>query len=241
MAASASAIALVQEGIFMDVNDAWLAQFKVKDKDDLIGMPVMDNFETESQAALKGALVATIAGKWQRRREADRQGAHRFGRCRRTAPRVRKVDLDDGTCVQIRIAPQLEGRRGADQAGPRRAEARPDDAVLPSRPVPRAPDQAPATQAAVGTHCLVYIKPDNFGEIHDKVGIIESEEILAQLAEEVRKRMHPRDVAGRFEGTVHHGPARARQTRAMRRSGQAAHRSHEDTITFDVGGQVQRT
>ena len=54
---------------------------------------------------------------------------------------------------------------------------------------------------ASGTHCLVYIRPDKFGEVRDKVGIIQSEEILAQFAEFIRKRMHPRDVAGRFEGT----------------------------------------
>ncbi len=52
-----------------------------------------------------------------------------------------------------------------------------------------------------GLHVLAYLKPDNFGVVRDKVGILDSEEILAQFAEEVRKRMHPRDVAGRFEGT----------------------------------------
>ena len=63
MAVSASSYALVQEGIFTDVNDAWLQQFKIKDKDELVGLPIMDTFEPESQAALKGALVATIAGR----------------------------------------------------------------------------------------------------------------------------------------------------------------------------------
>ncbi|MDZ7644096.1 MAG: EAL domain-containing protein [Woeseiaceae bacterium] len=34
------------------------------------------------------------------------------------------------------------------------------------------------------------------------VGIVASEELLAQLAEIVRSRLHPRDFAGRFEGTA---------------------------------------
>ncbi len=54
---------------------------------------------------------------------------------------------------------------------------------------------------AQGTHCLVYIKPDKFSEVHEKIGVLHSEEVIAQLAEEIRKRLHPRDVAGRFEGT----------------------------------------
>ena len=43
--------------------------------------------------------------------------------------------------------------------------------------------------------------PTISARLRKKVGIINSEEILAQFAEKVRKRMHPRDVAGRFEGT----------------------------------------
>ena len=35
----------MQEGIFVDVNDSWLQTFKLKDKNELIGTPVMDNFE----------------------------------------------------------------------------------------------------------------------------------------------------------------------------------------------------
>ena len=52
-----------------------------------------------------------------------------------------------------------------------------------------------------GTHVLAYVKVDNFGEVLKKVGILNSDEILGQFAEAVRKRLHPRDVAGRFEGT----------------------------------------
>ena len=41
-----------------------------------------------------------------------------------------------------------------------------------------------------------------FSEVASKIGFLDTEEVLAQFAEEMRKRMHPRDVAGRFEGTV---------------------------------------
>src|SRR5690606_30582406 len=53
-----------------------------------------------------------------------------------------------------------------------------------------------------GLHILAYIKPDHFSELSKVIGILPTEEVVAQLAEEVRKRMQPRDVAGRFEGTV---------------------------------------
>ena len=53
-----------------------------------------------------------------------------------------------------------------------------------------------------GLHALVYIKPDDFSQVRESIGILDTEEVLSQFAEEIRKRMHPRDVAGRFEGTV---------------------------------------
>ena len=202
MAASASSYALVQEGIFTDVNDAWLQTFKIASKDELIGMPFMDNFEPESRAALKGALVATIAGKWQKNEKLVVKAHIDSGDAEDLRLEFRKIDLDDGPSVQVRIAPQL---KVAEEPTKLVHDALKRDptmlffhrAQFLERVVKRL-----KRRPRSGTHCLVYIRPDNFGEICDKVGIIKSEEVLAQFAEFVRKRLHPRDVAGRFEGTT---------------------------------------
>ena len=201
MDSSSSSIALVEEGIFTDVNSAWLTQFRSKDRDELIGMPVMDTFDTDSHPALKGALIATIEGKWQAGEKLIVKSNAQTSDDDEVHLEFRRFDLDDGPCVQIRIAPQLKV------------------AEEPTKLVHDALKRDPTTlfyhraqfidritkrlhrKPAQGTHCLVYIKPDKFATVLDKIGILHSEEILAQLAEEVRKRLHPRDVAGRFEGT----------------------------------------
>src|SRR6202044_662999 len=61
---SADAITHVQEGIIVDANKAWLGAFGYSGEDALTGMPLMDLFEQETHAALKGALVACLQGKW---------------------------------------------------------------------------------------------------------------------------------------------------------------------------------
>jgi len=201
MESSSSSIALVQEGIFTDVNDAWMAQFKIKDKSELIGMPVMDTFESENHAAMKGALIATIEGKWLTGEKLIVKSQLDTGDDNEVHLGFRKFDLDDGPCVQIRIAPRL---KIAEEPTKLVHDALKRDPTMLfyhraqfidriTKRLKRKPQQ--------GTHCLVYIKPDNFVAVRDKVGILNSEEVLAQLAEEVRKRLHPRDVAGRFEGT----------------------------------------
>ena len=201
MDSSSSSIALVEEGIFTDVNDAWLTQFKSKHRDELLGMPVMDTFDPESRAALKGALVATIQGKWQAGEKLIVKASDCVGDHDEVHLEFRKFDLDEGPCVQIRIAPQL---RVAEEPTKLVHDALKRDPTMlffhRAQFIERITKRL-RRKPAQGTHCLVYIKPDKFGEIRNKVGILDSEEVLAQFAEEVRKRLHPRDVAGRFEGT----------------------------------------
>src|SRR5688572_14291503 len=64
MAGSADAIAHVAEGIVVDANPAWLELFGYSQPDEITGQPLMDLFEAETHAAIKGALVACMQGKW---------------------------------------------------------------------------------------------------------------------------------------------------------------------------------
>jgi diguanylate cyclase (GGDEF)-like protein len=198
---SSSSIALVQEGIFVDVNDSWLQTFKVKDKSELIGMPVMDNFESESQAALKGALIATIKGKWQKDEKLIVKAHIDTGDAEELHLQFSKIDLDEGACVQIRIAPRLQAAEEPTKLVHDALKRDPTMLFFHRAQFLERITKRLKRKPASGTHCLVYIKPDSFGDLKNKIGILASEEILGLFAEEVRKRMHPRDVAGRFEGT----------------------------------------
>jgi hypothetical protein len=64
MTGSADAIAHVQEGIIVDANPAWLDLFGLKDTAAVQSQPLMDYFGSHSHAALKGALVAALHGRW---------------------------------------------------------------------------------------------------------------------------------------------------------------------------------
>ena len=234
MAVSASSYALVQEGIFTDVNDAWLQQFKIMSKDELTGLPVMDYVEPESRAALKGALVATIAGKWQKDEKLIVKAHIDSGDAEELHLEFRKIDLDDGPCVQIRIAPQLKVAEEPTKLVHDALKRDPTMLFFHRAQFLERITKRLRRKPASGTHALVYIRPDNFGEIRHKVGIIQSEEILAQFAEVVRKRMHPRDVAGRFEGTsimvlLERGSARDAQVWGEQLI------DHLKTVTFEVG------
>ena len=198
---SSSCIALVQEGIFVDVNDSWLETFKLKDRNDLVGTPVMDNFESDSQAALKGALVATVQGKWQKGEKLIVKAHIDSGDAEELHLQFSRIELEDGACVQIRIAPRLQVAEEPTKLVHDALKRDPTMLFFHRAQFLERITKRLKRKPASGTHCLVYIKPDRFGELKDKIGILASEEMLGLFAEEVRKRMHPRDVAGRFEGT----------------------------------------
>ena len=201
MQSSASAIALVEDGIITDINDAWLSLFRSASNDEVVGLPLMDSFEAESQTAIKGALVAAIAGKWAVDEKLVAKSPIISDDTNEVLLEFRKFVFDNNPCVQVRISvPDMVSQE-------------------PTKLVHDALKRDPTTlffhrtqfleriskrlrkKPSSGTHVLAYVKIDKFSAILDKVGIINSEEILGQFAEAVRKRMHPRDVAGRFEGT----------------------------------------
>jgi len=201
MQTSPDAIALVEEGIITDVNDSWLKLFRAASNDEVTGLPLMDNFETESQAAIKGALVAAIAGKWASDEKLIAKSPVTSDDINEVHLEFRKFAFDNGPCVQVKVS------------------APDKDSNEPTKLVHDALQRDPTTllfhraqfieriqkrlkrKPSSGTHVLAYVKVDKFAEVLDKVGILNSDEVLAQFAEALRKRLHPRDVAGRFEGT----------------------------------------
>ncbi len=200
MQASAAAIALVQEGIVVDANDAWLKLFKVANSDEVTGLPLMDNFESESHAALKGALIATVTGKWQRNEKLDAK-PRITGDSEALQLGFAKIDYDGAPCVQISIAEPVKSSGNSTKIVHEALQRDPTTLFFHRAQFLERLEKRLRRKPASGLHLVAYVKPDRFGKLRDSLGIISSEELLAQFSEILRNRLHPRDVAGRFEGT----------------------------------------
>ncbi|MCI0517589.1 MAG: diguanylate cyclase, partial [Woeseiaceae bacterium] len=202
MQGSNSAIAYVQEGIIVEVNRAWLRLFQVKEADEVRGLPLMDNFEPQSQAAIKGAIIATTKGKWQ-----PGEILHAKSRIVEQGRAdleldFQLVDFGDGPQIQVRIAPPEKPPEEPTKLVHEALKRDPTTLFFNRATFLERITRRLASKPKSGMHALAYVKPDDFSEVRSKVGILATEEVLSQFAEELRKRLHPRDVAGRFEGTV---------------------------------------
>ncbi len=201
MAGSVDAIAHVQEGILVDANQAWADLLGHPNPEGLLGAPLMDLFDPGSKAALKGALVACGRGQWDG--ESIRVAA--------TTAAGEKLPLE----LQLE-ATSVDGDPAVKLSVPRpRIEAREPEEIIE-----QAVHKDPATGfyhrrrflevltdrldagGGRGVRVLAYIRPDKFRELEEQVGPLGSEDVLIQIAEQLRELTQPHDLHGRFGGQV---------------------------------------
>ena len=194
---SADAIAQVHEGIVVDANPAWLELYGHSDADAVRGQPLMDLFDAESHAALKGGLAACLTGKW-----SDHQ-------LRVTA------QLADGTQLPLEMTlsqGEFDGEpvvrlivpsRRHDEAEIQRrlAEAvRTDPAtgMLHRRYLVEQLKARLAEPVKGGVRYIACIRLDRVDQLVGQVGALQAEDLIAQFAAVVRAESAPSDLAGRF-------------------------------------------
>ena len=83
----------------------------------------MDNFEAESQAAIKGAIIATSKRKWQTGEKLTAKANLGNSKVETLELDFQLAEFDDGDHIQVRITPAQPHAGRAHQAGPRRVEA----------------------------------------------------------------------------------------------------------------------
>jgi multidomain signaling protein FimX len=196
---SADAITHVQEGIVVDANRAWLELFGYSENDALSGTPLMDLFEQETHPALKGALVACLQGKWSGH-GLKVQALLSDGSSLALELILTKADYDGEPAVRIAIAAR---NRADHDIELQLADAVKNDAstgFLQQRYLVAAIRERCAQPAKGGVRQFAFIKPDKFVDIQQAIGVLASEDFLAQLAEELRAQLTPTDLCGRFGG-----------------------------------------
>jgi multidomain signaling protein FimX len=196
---SADAITHVQEGIIVDANHAWLELFGYSENDALTGTPLMDLFEQETHPALKGALVACLQGKWS---------GHGLkvlallsdGSNLPLELILTRADYENEPAVRIAISALHKKDRDLEV---QLADAVKNDATtqfLQQRYLIAAVRERAEQSMKGGVRQFAHLKPDRFIDIQHAIGVLESEDFMAQLAELLRSQLTSTDLCGRFGG-----------------------------------------
>ncbi|MGA9024695.1 MAG: EAL domain-containing protein [Steroidobacteraceae bacterium] len=196
---SADAVTHVQEGIIVDANRAWLELFGYSGEDALTGTPLMDLFEQETHPALKGALVASLQGKWTD--HALKAGALLSdGSTVQIELTLTKADYESEPAIRITIPARHTQDHDLEL---QLADAVKNDAstgFLQQRYLIAALRERCAHVMKGGVRVFALIRPDRFGDIQAAIGLLASDDFMSQLAEIIRSQITPGDICGRFGG-----------------------------------------
>jgi len=197
LARSNDAIVQIQEGIVVDANPAWIELFGVADG--LLGQPVMDLFDESTQPALRGALAACLQGRW--------------------SDHTLKVNavLGNGTHLPVEVVLALGEHEGEpsirlvlpskqrddtklaqDLSNMVRSDA--TTGLLHRRDLIEALNARIGSASPGGMRCIALVKLDKFSTIERDVGVVASEEVLAEFAKVLKESLHSKEVVGRFGG-----------------------------------------
>ncbi len=196
---SADAITHVQEGIIVDANRAWLELFGYSGDDALTGTPLMDLFEQETHPALKGALVACLQGKWSGH-DLNVRALLSDGSSLALKLLLTKADYENEPAIRIAISATHKKDHDLEV---RLADAVKNDAstrFLQQRYLIAAVRERCAHGMKGGVRQFAHIKPDRFIDIQHAIGVLASEDFMAQIAELLRPQMTATDLCGRFGG-----------------------------------------
>ncbi len=194
---SDDAIAHVQEGIVVQVNAAWLRLFGYPDDGALVGQPVMDLFDAETQASLKGALAACLQGRWSDHRL--KCGARRADGGTVALELLLIIGEYEGEpCAQLIVAAR---KRDELQLATELADAvcrDPTTGLWQRQHLLRLCNERLAKPPAGGVRCLIILRPDRFATLTAELGATATEEFLVLYAAQVSTMLGPHDVAGHF-------------------------------------------
>jgi len=198
MAGSADAIAHVQEGIVVEANPAWLDLYGYPAADAIVGTPIMDAFDPSAHAAIKGALVACLQGKWS---DHSLRAPALFsdGSSVPLEIELTLTELDGEPAVRLCIAAQK--RSSGANLDEQLSDALERDAAsgtLQRKFFVEWLKQSLAQPIKAGVRHLVSIEPDRLDSILDDVGPLHAEDFVSQFAGLIDEVRQPNDLIGRF-------------------------------------------
>ncbi|MFK8015545.1 MAG: EAL domain-containing protein [Gammaproteobacteria bacterium] len=198
---SADAIMLVQEGIVVSVNPAWLALLGYADDEDLMGTPAMDVFHEDSHIAVKGAMVATSNQQWA----GHTLKVKAVGSDAAQVPVEVALELavfDDEPCVRI----VLERDISRDDERPRElvesTERHPLTGFFRRQRFLNEMEKQLEAPSRGGLWVLAYVKPDSIAELREQIGPLSSDDLLLEFARILQDQARQNDIYGQFGGDL---------------------------------------
>jgi diguanylate cyclase (GGDEF)-like protein len=196
---STDAIAQVQEGIIVDANPAWLALFGYSNPEEVVGTPLMDAFDPDDHAAIKGALVASMQGKWTGH-TLHASALVVSGHTPSLEFQLVRAEFDGEPCVQVVVPAKVADAGEYERKLTEALQSDPATGFMHRRHFVEKLRARLAEPAKAGVRCIAYVEPDKYEALHEELGVLAGEDFLSDFARLLREQLQPGDLAGHFGG-----------------------------------------
>jgi diguanylate cyclase (GGDEF)-like protein/PAS domain S-box-containing protein len=187
----------VQEGIVVEANRAWLDLFGYSGDDALAGQPLMDLFEQETHAALKGALVACLQGKWSDH-ALKVQALLSDGSALPLEIVLTRVEQDGEPAIRLGVPARRNETSGFEAQLQWAVKNDASTGFLQLRHFAAALRERCLQPVRGGVREIALLAFDRFEELLKAIGALSGEDLLAQFADLLRAQLNPSDLCGRF-------------------------------------------
>jgi len=199
MAGSTDAIVHVQEGIVVDANPSWVELTGLKDAAAIVGQPLMDAFVPASHAALKGALVAAVQGKWSDhslRATAMLPGGGEMP----LLLELERFDFDGEPAVRIKVPSQRRDSGSITQQLEEALKLDTGTGLLKRSAFLETCRTQLAQPLKGGLRAVLYLEPDKLPALDTDPGPLALEVLLDSLGAMLKSQLQPGDIGGRLTG-----------------------------------------
>ena len=197
---SNDAIAYIQDGIVTEVNPAFVQRFGYANADDLVGNPVMDLFEPASQVTLKDALRALAKGKVPD--ELALKGVAQEGGTVDANTTLRPVEMEGEACVELAIRAEVDTKAMEEKIA-EVSRRDPLSGLYLRHYFVEVLTEELGRDERNAARALLYIKPDKFSIVEERVGLLASDDVLKRLGELIAENLADSDLAARFGGNIY--------------------------------------
>ncbi len=234
---SRDAITYVHDGMHIFANDSYLEMFGYSDMEEIEGMPILNMVKPEEHASFKQFLRDYSAGK-AKASTLDVNGLRVDGSNFNITMEFTPASFEGEPCTQIIIRAQASSEE---------LERKLDDMskldLLTG--VYNRQFFLEALTAVVGKAgkegAVLYLKPDNYKQLREELGIAPSDRVLAEIAKVIKQLLTSEsDVAARFEGEYFTVLLHDFSPEQARTFGETL-RKHIDEQILDIGGTTATT
>jgi diguanylate cyclase (GGDEF)-like protein len=161
----------------------------------------MDLVDAASQAALKGALVACGRGQWSG--ESLKVAATTSNGSKLPLElKLETATVDGEPAIKLCVPRPTSAARAPEELVEHAVHKDPTTGFYHRRRFLEVLTDRLDSGSRGGVRVLAYVRPDKFRELEEQIGPLASEDVLVQIAEQLRELTQPQDIYGRFGGQI---------------------------------------